>query len=265
MRSVAPSSRPSRRFRMPRTVAALMLREMSTSYGRSPGGYLWAVLEPAGGVAMLSLLFSFALNTPSIGTNFPLFYATGYLPFMMYNDMSQKAANVISFSRPLLTYPAVTYIDALLARFLLTLLTHMMVGIVIFGGIMLIFDTNAHILVPTILKAYATAAMIGFGVGVLNCYLFTSFPVWARAWWVLTRPMFLISGIFFAYHDLPPIAQDVLWYNPVLHAVGMMRSGFYLTYDDSYISLLYVSVVSAVLAILGLLLVRLNYRAFLQM
>ncbi|MDJ0823602.1 MAG: sugar ABC transporter permease, partial [Paracoccaceae bacterium] len=35
-----------RRFATARAVMALMLREMSTSFGRSPGGYLWAILEP---------------------------------------------------------------------------------------------------------------------------------------------------------------------------------------------------------------------------
>ena len=72
------------RFSTLRTVLALMLREMSTTYGRSPGGYLWAILEPAGGIAMMSVAFGLVLRSPSLGTNFPIFYATGYLPFMMY-------------------------------------------------------------------------------------------------------------------------------------------------------------------------------------
>ena len=35
-----------------RAVAALVLREMSTRYGRTPGGYLWAILEPLGMIIM---------------------------------------------------------------------------------------------------------------------------------------------------------------------------------------------------------------------
>ncbi|WP_415184278.1 ABC transporter permease [Phaeovulum sp.] len=241
-----------------------MLREMSTTYGRSPGGYAWAILEPAGAVAMLTLMFSLAMHRPSIGTSFALFYATGYLPFTLFNDMSSKIAGVISFSRPLLTYPAVTYIDALIARFLLTLLTHMVVGVVIFGAILLVFQTGAALDVLAVVRAYLLTAVLGLGVGLMNCYLMTSFPAWGRIWWVLTRPLFLVSGIFFTYDDLPAMAQDVLWYNPLLHGVGFMRSGFYLTYSGDYLDALYVGMVAALLAITGLLLVRMNYRAFLQ-
>ena len=40
----------ARRFRSARAVVALMLREMATTYGRSPGGYVWApgYWEPRG-------------------------------------------------------------------------------------------------------------------------------------------------------------------------------------------------------------------------
>ena len=44
----------TRRFATPRTILALMLREMSARYGRSPGGYLWALLEPLGAILILS-------------------------------------------------------------------------------------------------------------------------------------------------------------------------------------------------------------------
>ena len=41
------------RFQMGRTVVALMLREMATTYGRSAGGYAWAILDPVLGVTLL--------------------------------------------------------------------------------------------------------------------------------------------------------------------------------------------------------------------
>ncbi|MCX7288621.1 MAG: hypothetical protein NTW20_13985 [Rhodobacterales bacterium] len=71
----------ARGFRTSRSVVALMLREMSTTYGRSPGGYLWVILEPVGGIALLSLVLTFGLRvkSPGLGINFPLFYATGVL------------------------------------------------------------------------------------------------------------------------------------------------------------------------------------------
>ena len=254
----------ARRFRMPRTIAALILREMSTTHGRDPGGYLWAIVEPVAALMLLSAIFSFLLRTPSLGTSFPLFYATGYLPFMLFNDVANKMATSIKFSRPLLAYPAVTFFDALLARFLLNILTHLMVGYIIFTTLIFVFGARAEIDLPAILLGYLMASALGIGVGTLNCYLMTSFPIWERAWQIATRPLFIISGIFFLYGDLPPTAQDILWFNPLIHVVGIMRSGFYATYQDDYISVLYISSIAALTFTFGLLLLWRNHRRLME-
>ena len=106
-----PAGRPRatrRRFASLRTIAALMLREMSTTYGRSPGGYIWAVLEPVAGTMLLSLVFSAFLRNPALGSNFPLFYASGIVPFTIFIGLSNVVAqsrvvscrSVISFPWP---------------------------------------------------------------------------------------------------------------------------------------------------------------------
>ena len=104
-----------------RVISALMLREMSTMYGRSRGGYIWALAEPVLGIVLLSVIFSIGFRTPQLGTNFPMFYATGLIPFLTFNDVSTKVAQSINYSRQLLTYPCVTFVDAIVARFLLNL------------------------------------------------------------------------------------------------------------------------------------------------
>ncbi len=100
----------------PRAIGALILREISTTYGRSPGGYIWAVLEPAAGIALLTLVFSIGFRTPPLGASFALYYAAGILPLMMFTELSGKLAQTIQFSRALLVYPRVTFLDALIAR-----------------------------------------------------------------------------------------------------------------------------------------------------
>lgn len=120
-----------------RTVFALILREMSTTYGRSPGGYIWAIAEPVAGTALLAFAFSVAFKSPPLGTNFALFYATGLLPFMIYTDIANKVAESIRFSRQLLFYPKVTFMDAILARFILNFTVQIIVATLIFVGLYL--------------------------------------------------------------------------------------------------------------------------------
>ena len=254
----------ARRFRTGRTITALILREMSTTYGRSPGGYLWAVLEPVGAVLLLSLGFSLLLRAPPLGTSFLLFYATGYLPFSLYMQASNLVARSLGFSRPLLAYPGVMWIDAILARFILTALTHLMVFCLVIGGILIIVDTHTVLDLPRILLGLGMAAALGLGVGTLNCFLLGMLPVWAQIWSIAMRPLFLASGIFFLYEDMPRLAQTILWWNPLIHVSGVVRTGFFASYDATYVNVLFVLAVSGICFAMGLILLGRFHREILS-
>ena len=249
-----------RNFATLRSITALMLREMATSYGRSPGGYIWAILEPAAGIALLSLVFSAAFRSPPIGLSFAMFYATGMLPFMMFTDIHGKMATSLMFSKQLLAYPTVTFVDALLARFILNMITLLLVGYIILSGCLLLFETRTTLNLPIIVQSYALAACLGFGIGTLNAYVFTRFNVMQRFWSILMRPMFLISGVILPLNAIPQPYRDYLWYNPVVHVVGAMREGFYPTYDASYVSVPYVMGISLICLAFGLLLLRRHHQ-----
>lgn len=255
----------ARKFRTGRTIFALLMREMSTSYGRSPGGYAWAILEPALALAVLSTVFSFVLNSPAIGDSFPLFYATGYLPFMLFNDVANKTATALNHSRPLLKYPAVTFVDALLARGLLHLLTHTLVGYIVFFGMAILLDLRISPDYTQIAIAYLIGGLLGFGIGCFNCYLMMSFPVWERVWQILTRPLIFISGMFLPYDMMPKFAQDILWWNPLIHVVGFLRKGIYAPgYTGDYLSATFPIVTALALMALGLLLLWRNHQNLLE-
>jgi capsular polysaccharide transport system permease protein len=78
--------------------------------------------------------------------------------------------------------------------------------------------------------------------------------VWQQLWSILTRPLYIISCIFYLFDQLPFWARDWLWYNPIIHAVGMTRHGFYSTYQAPYVSVLYVALISLLCGLSGLLL-----------
>ena len=239
-----------------RAISAMMLREMASTYARTPGGWVWAVAEPVAAIALLSLVFQLAFDAPPLGHSFVLFYATGYLPFMMFTDISVKLANALRFSRPLLAYPAVTGLDALLARLLLNSLTHLLVVLVVLGGVEALFRTGAQYDPATILATLAMTIALAAGVGTLNCFLFMRLPVWERVWQIATRPLFLISGIFFLIEDVPGGWRDIAWFNPLFHITSMMRAGAYPTYAAAHASPHFVWGVALACLALGLLILR---------
>lgn len=261
---VAPALTPKSRYRGLRTVAALILREMSTTYGRSPGGYIWAILQPIVMITILTLAFSFILRAPSLGTSFLLFYATGFLILRMFQEVVGAVSGAISFNQAMLVYPRVTYVDSLVARAALAILTQIMVSALILTGVFMLENVRIILDFGPILLAYAMLILLAVGIGTFNAYMSFSFPAYRLVWGMLTRPLMLISGIFYIYEDLPVVVQNILWFNPLIHLTGLMRTGFYSTYDPSYISLIYVALLGAVPMFFGVLLLRKYSKDILQ-
>ncbi|WP_372574013.1 ABC transporter permease [Ruegeria jejuensis] len=264
MHAMEPGQGTAHRWTSPRTITALILREMSTRYGRNPGGYIWAILEPLGIIVILSFGFSLLMRSPSLGNSFLLFYASGYLVFNLYQNLSLTVSKAIRFSRPLLMYPVVTWVDAILARFILNLLTSLLVTYILITGILATVDSRAVLEMGPIAEALALAALLGLGVGTLNCAIGGLYPTYELIWSIATRPLFLVSGIFYIYEDMPQNVQDVLWYNPLIHITGLMRSGIYPTYHPLYISEIFILIISLSTLLMGLILLGRYHRDILN-
>lgn len=243
---------------------ALILREMSATYGRTPGGYIWAILEPVLGIAFLSYIFSLGFKTPRLGDNFPIFFGTGLLPFMASMAIAASVSQSLNYSRALLNYPIVSYMDALVARLILALTNQLLVSVILLYGIVFVWDTRTVFEVDRALLTYAMAIAFGFGLGVFNCFFVTRFQLYQRIFSIATRPLFLLSGVIFLYESLPRFAQNILWYNPLMHVTGEMRGAFYLQYEAKYVTPSYVFAVSMILCLLGFILLHRYHRDMLE-
>lgn len=255
----------AKRFRSARAISALIVREMTTAYGRSPGGYFWMVAEPVAGIAVLTMLFSLISRSPPIGVNFPIFYATGLLTFMFYRDLEQKVSASLRFSKALLFYPSITYIDALIARLVLAAITQLLVFYIVMGFILAVWTTRTYIEPRFIISSLFATTVLAAGIGALNCVLISFFPIWERLWVVINRPLLLISGVIFIFDNVPTQLQGILWYNPVIHLVGQMRRGFYPSYRGEYIEIMYPIGVGLFLLFVGLILLNRFNRDILEL
>ncbi len=270
MSSLSSSSAPAQlraakpRYRWVRVLSALVIREMATRFGRSAGGYLWAILEPVGGIALLSIAFSLALRHPPLGTSFILFYSSGVIPFSMYSTMSRSIATAISSNRGLMGYPVVTALDAVFAKFVLTFLTTLLTSTILATGIILLFRLHVTLDLGALSAAFCLAALLGLGVGTMNCVLFGLYPTWKNVWSVITRPLFILSGVLFLFESAPPAFQAALWWNPIAHVIALMRSGFYGSYHPHFVSPAYVISVGLTLFVVGAYLLRRHTRLLLD-
>ena len=244
------------RFQRLRVLFALIIREMNTKFGRSYGGYIWAIAEPLGGVLLLNVAFSLTVHRPPLGTNFLLFYATGIVPFFLFTGVSGSVANAVISNRGLLHYPVVSPLDAVFGKFILDFVTMLVVGILLTGGIVYFYALPVTLDPVTALTGFTLAGLLGLGIGTVNCVLFGMFPTWRNVWSVLTKPLFVVSGTFFIYESAPAAFQKIMWWNPLVHVVALVRAGFYGSYDPYYVSISYVLAVAGGLFVIGAYLLR---------
>jgi len=250
---VAPPQSPKPpRFRMARVVAALVLRETGSRDNRASLGFLWNVIEPVVSIAILSLLFSLISRTPRLGTNFPLYYVTGVVPFHLYMSISRQVAGSMRFSRNLLGLPSVTVIDLITARFLLSALINIWIFVIMLFLLNTYYDLHLRSDMSAVLSGLSMAMALGLGLGTLNSVLFPASAIYESVWGLVNRPLVLVSGVMFHIEDLPEPIFDVLKWNPAAQVVAQMRHAFYPSYDIAWVSPAYVLLIAAVCFALGL-------------
>lgn len=256
----------TRSFPGPRlgVLAALVLRETTARFGRVAGGFVWAIAEPIGGILLLTFAFSFIVRTPPLGTSFALFYATGLMPFLMYNAVANGAMGAIQANRGLLTYPVVTVLDTILARATLDTLTHAVIAALLYPGFILWLDLVVEFDASAMVLAMAMCAALGLGVGALNAVIIAFFPTWRQIWSVLNRPLFIVSGVLFTPDAVPDAMGTIVLWNPVSHLIAETRAAFYGPAPAYFVSPLYVTGVALALFAIGSWLIRRNESYLIQ-
>jgi capsular polysaccharide transport system permease protein len=235
-----------------RVIGALVLRETRATFGTSQLGYLWAIVTPAAGVTILVVVFAAIGRRPPFGSSLALFFATGLLTLEFYRKLSSSLMNTFVANKALLTYPVIKETDTLFARFLLITATYLVI-MLLFYSVLIVFgmaDFPRH--PDQLLYAFAAIALLGAGLGIFNAVLLSQWESWQYVEQVLNRPLFIISGVFFIPSRLPPEAISILKWNPVLHLIEWVRTGYYPNYNSVILSRPYVLGCALLLIVLGL-------------
>ena len=231
---------------------------MDARFGNKPGGYVWALLDPAAQVLIMTIIFGAIGRTPALGTSFPMFFASGYLAFAFYASMSTYIASAVKANRSLLSYPVVAPIDTVVARFILQFVTSIVVTIVI----ILIADAESYTAqkfnFPILAVSALMGAFLGLGMGLVNVTLFSRYSLYGKVFALINRPLYLISGVFFLPDDMPHPFREVILLNPIAHLIMWFRSGFYSEYRPEGLDRAYVIESSMVLIFVGLVLLSVS-------
>ena len=239
-----------------RVVFALALRETRTRFGQHRAGYIWALAEPLFFIGTFGAMFAFLNREAPGGMELIPFLATGIIPYEIAMQTTNRVSLSVDANRALLFYPQVQPLDIAFARTFLEFATYCVVLCAIVGGYALYTQHLAIDSPLLVLMGLGLASFFGLSFGVLLCALTTYSLTTQRVKAPLFRPLFWISGLFFAANMIPLKYRVYPMWNPILHCVELVRDGWFEVYTSQSADPSFVMMVSIVLLFVGLTLER---------
>lgn len=240
---------------MGRVIFAVIIRESRTRYGNSRIGYTWAIVDPLITTAVFVGVFAMLGRQSPVGSPITVFFLTGIIPLFFWRGSVGQSASAVSASIGLLSYPQVMPADVVLARLLLEAATTAVVYLLFITGLYIVMGVSPSWFFGDPLQLlFASFGVVYFSVG---CGFFSSslarvLPIWKNIWTYMSRPIWLLSGLFFTLEQLPHGLRSYMAYNPVAHVVEWFRSASIPSFESSAYSVVYPMAFGTIALIIGL-------------
>lgn len=236
----------------------LLMRELKTRFGNYRMGYAWALIDPLIMLGVFCVIFGLRARTSFGGVEAPVFIISGYLPFLLFNKVANQVKAAVSANMALFCYRQVTPFATMLTRYLLEVLIFLMVLIVI--SLILIWF-GFHPIPADFLPVFAASfllSLFAFAIGMLLCVINRYSPEVGKFFSYLMMPLMFLSGVMIPISVVPMPYQGWLLWNPILHAIELIRSGWIAGFSTPYASWSYLAGCTLIALVLAMSSYRLN-------
>lgn len=184
-----------------------------------------------------------------------MFLAIGVIGFHLFKNSAQRSIGAISANMALFAYRQGKPVDSVFIRIFLEGVMQLFVGVVLLAAMSLFgFDVLPHDPLVAI-AAWMLLWFFGAGLGLMLSVGATLVPEIGKIANLMFTPLYFISGVFFAPFMMPPVFQEYLILNPIIHGLEGLRSAFFTGYPNiPGISLSYLGAFSFLTLFFGLLL-----------
>ncbi len=210
---------------------ALIIREAHARVGGQWVGAVWTLFEPLAHTMLMVGLYSMVLGRVSPAGEYPVFLATGMLPFFQYQNLANRLMDGIESNRGLFSYRQVKPLDVLVARAVI----ESGMSLVVFLFTMAVLGWLGYQVLPAdpLAMVGVNLLLIAFGTsyGLVMAVLTHDRQRLRAMVRMVNVPVYLASGVMFPVDLLPRDARDVLLWNPLLHLVELSRHAFIPAYQ----------------------------------
>jgi len=252
---------PRSSFQVLRDVTfGLLIRELKTRFGSYRLGYAWALLDPLLMIGLFSAIFGMRGHSGFGGAPAPLFMTASYLPFLFFRNVVSKLQSAVNANMGLFCYRQVTPFATFIARFILEAIIGLVVGCVLVMGLLWFgFDAIPNDPLQVIL-IYFLLMTFSFSLGIIFCVATNLFKEADKFLNLMMMPLMFISCVMYPLATVPAQFQHWFIWNPLVHAVELIRAGWIAGYVSPDVSWVYLSSLTLVLLTFAMSCYRLSHR-----
>lgn len=235
---------------------ALFMREAMARMTGDRFGWTWMLLEPIAHIMIMISVREFMGRIRFIpGADFIPFLIVGIMGFFVFRDAVTRSMSAINANTGLFAYRQVHPVDTVIVRAALEGALKAVVFLILICGAAFIGMNIIPHDPLRIVAGWFTLWCLGLGLGLIFSIVVTLVQETEKVIKMIMFPLYFLSGVIIPVQFMPHSVQQVLIYNPILHAIESMRFGFFSSYRSVHgIELMYPLAIALSLILLGLML-----------
>ncbi|RUO45204.1 ABC transporter permease [Idiomarina aquatica] len=211
--------------------SALFMREFSARLTQDRFAPVWLFLQPILHVVLLVAVRDMIGRGRLVpGVEFIPWLVIGLLTYFKFQALWNRGMSAINGNKALFCYRQVHPTDTVIVRCTMEGVLHSIVALIMITIFVLLdFNMIPHKPLEAI-QVWLGVALLGLGFALCFSVLVTFFPEAGKIVSLVSLPLYLLSGVMIPMQMMPRAIQEYLLYNPMLHAIELIRGSFFSTY-----------------------------------
>lgn len=241
----------SRHFRI---IGALLMREMTTRFGREGLGFLWVVGEPLMFCAGVLVMWSLLKPEYEHGVRLGPFVMTGYMSLLIFRHMIGFSMGALSANIGLMYHRQVGIMHIFIARNVMEFAGGTVAFVVVYAVLLALGQVNLPADYLLLYSGWLLVGWTGFGLAMVFAGLALRFEIMERLVPFLGYAMIPLSGAFLMVGWMPAQYREAFLWVPFPNAIEMVRAGVFGEFVDTYYHADYALFAGAIMLVFAMIL-----------
>jgi len=241
--------------RQSRILGALIMREMTTRYGRQGLGFAWLIAEPL--MFCFGVLVLWTATKPAYehGIRLAPFVMTGYMSLILTRHMIGLLATALQANLGIMYHRQIAPMHIFVSRILLELGGATAAFFIVYVVLLALGQVDPPHDYLLLYSGWLLLAWVSIGFSLILTGLAMRYDLMERLVGLISYSLIPISGVFFMVAWLPASYRPIYLLIPFVHGVEMIRAATFGEFVPTYYNPAYALFVGTIFNILGLLII----------